>query len=148
MALKGELRMNYFEKLEELDEKKRVYASTLSDNTYDVFENVIKTSIPLAIERYFNKESIPVVDETVLSFVIRDNRFDPIAMKNTGILEDEDSSIIYGRVNIAEFKHYMSEIPGRKSDVAELIYVFDTRELVKFYYEELQRIEYQTGKSR
>lgn len=108
----------------------------LEDHVYQIFEDSIHTVIPRKLKK--SLESGICVADIVVGYSDTDQlKVDVFADKYA---------------NLDELCIYFNNIPGcrRKTYCGgkAVIYEFDTLELARYYYEELQREEYQTGMKR
>jgi len=131
------------QKIDELKQKVEQYnfrMNCYSDNTYEAFENYIMCVLPLAIEEAKRNNWDYIILERPNTFSCR--------RKGIGDIDELDYNGEYhGEVFGFDFIAYFYNIPGMLKVTNERYY-FDLKTIELFYYGELQRIEYQTRKSR
>lgn len=145
--------MNYYEEIKKTGEYE-------SDATYLAYETFILKGIPFLIKKAI-KNNDSQIDFGFNFFAIHEGlNGDEAEISLLEVKESRETVSDFGSyyVNINQFLSYVIQIPGITiyentldngyDGEGYVDYYIKTIDLVNYYYEELQRMEYQTGMSR
>lgn len=118
----------------------------ISDFTYLAFYHWIMYVLPESLEKYIPKDMATF--EVAFDFTEYNNSISGKPVSELVINNDETYSDVY----MDEYKLYLLNMPGivekRIYDNGRIIISFDTKIVCNYYYEEMQRIEYQNDLMR
>ncbi|MBE6154465.1 MAG: hypothetical protein E7163_02690 [Firmicutes bacterium] len=139
--------MNYLEEYNNILAEDEIRSKNCRDYscdcTYSIFEQFIMDVLPIVIENALRNKR----KEVVVYYKIINKFTNYKAGYKYGTLEAYNKQ--YGEINLEEFNLFLNQIPIKCfSDSGMSYFQCELKDIIIYYYEELQRIEYQTGKSR